>query len=114
MALVPSVSTRRGSAAASSPGQLSAAIFTRGSGVDKVLVAEFMKWLRIWTLPPWLVVCRSTETEVAYVVSSLYSIRLAGLRDPRGVTPQIEAATAQPTRQSSQWLSGRDGWSFHS
>ena len=29
-------------------------------------------------------------------------------------TPSIEAATAQPTRQSNQWLSGFDGGSFHS
>ena len=33
---------------------------------------------------------------------------------PPSVTPCIEAATAQPTRQSSQWLSGRSGLSRHS
>ena len=33
---------------------------------------------------------------------------------PPSATPCIEAATAQPTRQSSQWLSGRNGLRRHS
>ena len=33
---------------------------------------------------------------------------------PPSATPCIEAATAQPTRQSSQWLSDRNGLRLHS
>jgi hypothetical protein len=33
---------------------------------------------------------------------------------PGALTPAIDAATAQPTRQSSQWLSGLDGLGRHS
>jgi hypothetical protein len=33
---------------------------------------------------------------------------------PGTFTPTIDAATAQPTAQSSQWLSGFDGLARHS
>ncbi len=39
---------------------------------------------------------------------------LAGASSGRSDAPWIDAATAQPTRQSSQWLSGRVARSFHS
>jgi hypothetical protein len=48
--------------------------------------------------------------------SCVYRFRFRPGRDsiPGRLTPQVLAATAQPTRQSSQWLSGRVGSQDHS